>query len=314
MNAILIFLFFFSFSNSQAAIYGKDDRISIVKADAKIQELSKSIFLLIPKSYIADKGEACDLAAVPLKEASGLCPNEKGADTLGFYMGCSGFLVSDDILITAGHCMVQRGEVKDVQTPMCKEFVWVSDFREILKDGKVQPPQIEGVSKDRVFECEKVIYGIHDSEVDVISGKIIFERDFALVKLKKKTGRAPLKLSGVPFPGVAQNAAISMIGYPLAAPATYTANAKILSVESKYYRANLDAFPGSSGAPVFNAKLEVIGLLVRGYPETLIDNRAGECHNINRCDEAAKTCTQIDSEKMGEHIEPISFVKEFLHR
>lgn len=290
-----------------AAIYGVDDRKPIVQAPAAIQDLASSVFLLVPNNFIHDKGSTFDLETYPMSESSNLCPNVKGAQSPAFSVGCTGFLVAPDIMATAGHCMINHGETKNEFTPQCENFSWVADYKE-ESDGKVQT---KGLAKDRLVECERVIYAVHNSVSDPKNDEILeFKRDLALVKLKRPIGRPVLKLApSTPNTG----ASLTLLGHPLAGPSTWTPNGKVLSLEPAYIRANLDAFPGNSGSPVFNDAHEVIGILVRGYPDSLIDDRRGQCNKLNYCNEKTLRCDVNDPKiAAGEHIEPIHFLREKL--
>lgn len=292
--------------NSMASIYGADDRLPIRAAPAALQNLGSSILLMVPKPNILMQQKTFDLATAPQSETMGLCEGIKDRNAPSFVVGCTGFLIADDLLITAGHCMSAGGEIRNTVTPHCRDFAWITDFKEDF--AGVVP--LKNLPLENAIECKEVIYAIHETERTSASQKMTFGRDFAIVKLAKKLHRTPLKLSEKP---VEKEEPLQMIGYPMAGPLTIAGHAKILSIESGYYRSNLDAFPGNSGSPVFNQNREVIGILVRGYPESFISDTKNQCNALNSCDQSATQCLQNDGQETpGEHIQPIHFVKEML--
>lgn len=245
-----------------------------------------------------------DLDTDTLANNQYMCTSERFAKVQSFYVSCSGFLIAPDLLVTAGHCAVNFGEVTDEANPYCTDFSWYFDF-EADAAGTVVTKNIPA---NNIYACEKVLRAAHTS-IPLSDREIIFKDDFAILKLKRAvTNRTPIKLT-TQRPGVGEP--ISMVGHPLGGPKIGT-KGKVLGNEEHYLRAAVSGFDGNSGSPVFNQKGEAFGILVRGYPPSLIDRADGSCRIVNRCSDDAKTCTQKDpnDQPAGDHIMPLDLIPE----
>lgn len=154
---------------------------------------------------------------------------------------CTGFLIAPDILVTAGHCINSLEEAN--------QFVWVFDYTsesEFINDRKLQ------FEKENIYEVEEVITSIYDDN-----------DDYAVLKLKRKSDRAPYRFrtSGA----VLKDGAINTIGSPKGLPLKFATNATVVDVsQSQWFKSDIDSFPGNSGGPVFDQNGFIEGILVRG--------------------------------------------------
>ncbi|MFN7729515.1 MAG: trypsin-like serine peptidase [Bdellovibrio sp.] len=301
MKIILLF----ALSWAQASIFGTDDRTSVLAGSFLANAEGAAVAMMVPNNFVTDSARGSglkDLEIFPLTETWGLCSSERFAATSGFFVGCTGFLIAPDILMTAGHCAVNHGESTNEANAFCENFSWLFDFQ-VGPSGR---PQVAGVVSDNLYQCEKVIKAVHDSEVDA-AGKLIFRSDYALIKLKRKTARQPLTLAkALPQKGER----LSVIGHPLGMPMVRSAG-KVLTQNGLYFNTNLDIANGNSGSPVLNSKNEVTGILVRGYPESFVMRPAGDCRLMNRCSEDGTRCDQ--DQKLttpGAHVHGILSIPE----
>lgn len=285
---------------SLAAIWGVDDTRHIWQSPAPQKELARSVAHLIPKTFVTENPDGTkNLELVPLSESWGLCKDEKWAKSLSVYVGCTGFVVGENLIMTAGHCMMNFGTMKDEASPFCEQFVWLFDFHE---DSRGQM-QTKNIPADRFAECDNVVVGAHNSESDWTTNQLTLRDDYALVRLKSPTQRPPLKVAA--DANLRPQEVLSMIGHPLGGPAR-TSKGRVLSEKETYWNTNLDSFPGNSGSPVLNRKQEVVGILVRGYPDSTGSPALNSCSRINRCKEDASSC-QIEDRTYpyGEHVQKI---------
>jgi hypothetical protein len=285
-----------------ATVYGTDDRRPIPRTSPQQQQLARGVAILIPSNFKTVRADGLvDIETEAIGKMWNMCSSENfDYRRPGFFVGCTGFLIAPDLMVTAGHCMVNSGEERDIVTPYCEAFQFLFDFQEAA-NGSVQT---RGLSPDRFVECEKVIHAIHDSVSNDRLGTIDFRSDFALVKLKRAIVNRPyFTLAKTP---VKPGEQISMIGAALGGPLLH-ATGRVLSLASNYYSTNLDAFEGNSGSPVFNSNSEVIGLLVRGYPDSLISRPGASCSVVNHCHENATNCEQPNPfVPSGEHVFPLT--------
>ena len=103
--AAIVALPVLSFSAGKS-IYGSDDRLNYYEASAGMQTLADSV-VSFWKSYKVTENAATgkmDLTVRTLGDAKNLCPGQKFRDeNVGAF--CSGSLVGEDIVMTAGHCV-----------------------------------------------------------------------------------------------------------------------------------------------------------------------------------------------------------------
>lgn len=318
--ALLVLGILFLSNQVSAAVFGVDNRELVEKNSPLGRGLGASVAIMIPGNFVTEsmstaQKKTSSIETEPLTDSWGMCSNERLAKVPSFFVSCTGFLIAPDILVTAGHCMVNFGEVKDTVTPQCESFRWLFDYQVQSKSEDSDNiknkygVKTSGISDDELYECEKVIHAVHDSDYDEATKKFTFRRDFAIVKLKNKTNRKPLNISKLK-PEKGED--VSMIGYPLGGTQVF-ATGKVLKSEENYFISNLDAFDGNSGSPVFDRKQNVIGILVRGYPESLYEvkdrKNKFQCYAINNCKDDASDCS-VPSEYglSGEHVQFIEAV------
>jgi V8-like Glu-specific endopeptidase len=271
-------------SFSQAAVFGVDDRQPVYSFSQKANlGRATAIALLTGNStFTADK-KSVDIDVSPLSGT--LCSDQKFVSDVSLSYSCTGFLVAPDLLVTAGHCVSNHSEVKNETGGYCEVFDWLFDYQATPTSA----PRTSGISTEKVYHCKQIIYAVQDEVAPF--------RDYALIQLDRPVlDRQPLTISTAP---VQMNDAVTMLGYPLGSPLKLSQNAKIILTNplAHSFVTNLDAFDGNSGSPVFNAKNEVIGILVAGTPEvSLIHDDAHACYRYNHCDEDGKNCLVPDKD------------------
>ena len=99
---------------SSKSIYGDDDRQDYFEASAPMRKLSDSVVSLWKSKYVAVTGDKAKLSSVNFGTAVGLCPGQKFAEQpIGAF--CSGTLVGEDIVMTAGHCITDEAKCADAK-------------------------------------------------------------------------------------------------------------------------------------------------------------------------------------------------------
>ena len=246
-------------------IYGEDDRRDLFDSqnDPKLVDLARSTAILVKKSDLKPEAEQFRLPKDTFGVSQDLCETEPFFDqpTPGI---CSGFLVGDDLFVTAGHCITGADE--------CKGVSMIFDYG-YDQQGK----DLSTVDSDNVYYCKSIVSRALESG----TGK-----DYALVKLDRPVvGREPLKLRREG--AISKGEGVTVIGHPSGLPTKITSGAKVRTNDGDlpYFVANLDTYGGNSGSAVFNTTSgEVEGILVRG--ETDFVDRNG-CMVSKKCTEGA---------------------------
>lgn len=247
-------------SNKQMdVIYGSDNRKDVFEStDSSLVELSKSTAAMIGASVLKAQGSDYLISAETLED-KGICSSERFSKQI-MAADCSGFLVTPNVLVTAGHC------IKDVTD--CANNKWVFDYKvDHAEQGDVT------VAKSSVYSCSKIISRALDNNN---------KDDYAVIQLDRKVAdRSPLQFrrSGK----VTSGEAVAVIGHPSGLPTKIADGAKVRSLNTKFFVANLDTYGGNSGSAVFNVRTgEVEGILVRGENDYVFDSAKG-CSVSNKC-------------------------------
>jgi V8-like Glu-specific endopeptidase len=277
MKTLATLSFLLTTSSALAALFGVDDRISI-RPGAPGYALSRSTAVALLSSNFETTAPGKIRLNVDMLDQF-FCPKVKFAKQTSLQYACTGFLVAPDIIMTAGHCMVNTGESRNETEVYCKAFSWLFDYNDTIDP--------ENVDANKLYGCKRVIYAVKDEKAPF--------RDFALVQLNRAVkGRTPFKLNSG---GLKANETLSMIGHPFGLPSKLSRNAKVLinNPKRQSFLTNLDAFHGNSGSPVLNSKNEVIGILVGGTPSAnTVTN--GSCEVLNRCSERGTKCLEPDKD------------------
>jgi subtilisin-like proprotein convertase family protein len=246
-------------------IYGEDDRRDIFDPsnDPRLVTLARSTAVLVRRSQLTPEGEEkFQLPQESFGDNFNLCAEEpfREQPNPGF---CSGFLVGEDVFVTAGHCVDVDG---------CATTAMVFDFN--LSEANADPTL---VSKDNVYYCQSIIAQAYDG------GRTT---DYAVIKLDRKvTDRTPLEFRKEGT--VAANTNVAVIGHPSGLPTKISAGAIVRdATDPVYFTANLDTYGGNSGSAVFNIETGAVeGILVRGENDFVTG--PGGCRMSNVCESGA---------------------------
>ncbi|PIK14934.1 serine protease [Halobacteriovorax sp. JY17] len=263
--------------------YGEDNRIDIVDSrnsmrknlasSTATQVKNGNLTLSEDKASYALKNETLEDFMLKISrtwwdpQGKPLCKGEKFAKQLSIG-NCSGFLVGNKYLVTAGHCMTSESD--------CSGAKWVFDF----KKGEVEDLSLEA---DKVYSCKTIVsQKLSNSD----------QMDYALIELDRVVeGREPLQFRKEGKIGLGEG--VFVIGSPSGLPLKISGDSTVqANGNSVYFDADLDTFGGNSGSAVFNARSgEVEGILVRGakdyttYTRKDEDGNSYECQGVNFCEE-----------------------------
>lgn len=264
----------------QDVVYGEDDRMDLYQVSHMSQlALADSTVALMHDNDLSADGQGTSyISTSNFGKRYNLCESEPYREQ-GTAAFCSGFLVDDDTLVTAGHCIRNQ--------TACNSIRFVFGFA--VKEEGVLPTS---VPTQDVYSCKELIRSSVDN----------YGADFAVVRLDRPVAdHRPLRLrqQGEISPG----AELVVIGHPAGLPTKVAGGARVRRVESEHLVANLDTYGGNSGSAVFNANTgEVEGILVRGAMDFVYQNG---CRVSNRC--ADDGCRGEDVTKISEALPYIPF-------
>lgn len=259
-------------------IYGSDGRLDLYQvSDDRIKRLADSTVALIENRNLILNGNLISIKGQSFQVSNNLCSSEKFKEqsTAAF---CSGSLVTEDTIITAGHC------IKNISDCSNTSFV----FGYAVKSLNVLPTT---TSPTEIYKCKSIIQRVQTAGA----------ADYAVIKLDRKVlNHASLEIRKSGEPAVGDS--LIVIGHPVGLPTKITTGGKIRSVaNADYLIASVDTYGGNSGSAVFNSNTGLIeGILVRGEQDFV---QSGNCT-------VSKVCSE-DSCR-GEDITRISVVRPFI--
>lgn len=220
-----------------------------------------------PESLDFEGGSNARFRAPTLAETQSLCPGQRFADQPAAAF-CSGTLIDDDLVLTAGHCIENQ--------EACERTRFVFDY------FFEAPGTLASVSRSDVYGCRRLVVRQLDEG----------SRDYAIVQLDRPAtaaGRvpAPVRLESGP---VSAGTRLGIIGFGSGIPAKIDSGGRVLDPRPRaldFFTATTDSFGGNSGSGVFDlASGAVVGVLVRGDRDYRSD---GSCFVVNELPEDGST-------------------------
>lgn len=281
----------YGLDSNRDVIYGKDNRYETADyPDRLFREKAQAVAGMVrTRKLRPDFAEDPENFTTFFKRTAArsynVCKDERYAEENVLPI-CTGFLVADDILVTAGHCVTE-------ELP-CKDYSWVFGFTK----GTTRFP-----NKD-IYHCKEVLeHKLTDTKYHL--------KDYAVIRLDRKVeGREPLdfRRKGKPLWGTK----LLIIGHPFGLPQKIADGARvktgnILGIfkpfrtymrKQDFFISNLDSFAGNSGSPVLNQKTgKVEGILIEGADDFTFDETSGckrAIHRKNGANSAEEKVFRID--------------------
>jgi V8-like Glu-specific endopeptidase len=278
-----------SFSLSQSTgrlIYGNDDRLDwYALDDDRLRKLAlESAVAQLPRwALVPVEGGAFTVSSPSLGELAQLCPTEAFA-TQPAAASCSGVLVADSLVLTAGHCVSSKAT--------CDEQAWV--FGYALTDPTASPL----LEPDDIYGCQSIVARARYTDS---AGR---RWDHALVELDRPVvaPRRPVELVVKPLEN---GSPLLVIGFPSGLPVKVDAHAEVTDARTDsrdYFELISDASQGSSGAGVFDREGRLAGILVRGgidfeyRPELdcFVSRRIANVEDLDRAEQASYAASALN--------------------
>lgn len=244
----------------------------------KLREQAKSIACLVNIKYFNQHNQLD--ARVPTlrgRARESGCTLGEG-ERFGNEPSCgsgTAFLIGDQLALTAAHCVCNEvtGELnlKMIQST-CLIFDFNMNVCEECPDSNTNVWNRD-FSQGRSYRFTVIAHKL---------SRLGNWEDWAILKLDRKVeGRTPLDINFTAE--VALSDKVYMLGHLGGLPLKHTANAEVMKHEHKsYFEANLDAFRGHSGSPVFLLEThKVAGMLFQGNSEDFdIVNGIARAHRV----------------------------------
>lgn len=263
MLALMVLALSFEAQALNKVVYGQDDRLDVFETTNNLHlELAESTAAMISSGSLKVDGANVRVTGSSL-QSRGICATAKFSKQVTA-ANCSGFLVGEDLLVTAGHCIRSQYD--------CSSWKWVFDFA--VNDASETGAEVV-VPANSVYGCKEIVSQSLNSRN---------QDDFALIRLDRKvTDRAALRVRTEGR--VADKTPIVVIGHPTGLPTKVSAGANVRNNRNDiYFVANLDTFGGNSGSAVFDAETGLVeGILVRGENDYVYDSAQG-CRVPQQCD------------------------------
>ncbi len=227
--------------------YGIDDRKDLFKiSDRKILDNADCVVCIISSENMLDKGNNThELKVRSFGKALGLCETEPFRDQpcIVGKMG-TGFLVRKNIVATACHCIMMGKHISKL------EFFF--GFK--MLDGK----NTNIINNNEIYKGKKIIDKIFTPKGP----------DWALIELDREVENhniAKLRKTGK----ISYKQKVYIIGYPYGLPIKFSDGSWVTNNDNlDYFSANIDAYCGNSGSPVFNSDNHMVeGILIRGLED-----------------------------------------------
>ena len=272
-------------------IYGEDDRVDVYTvSDPNLLRLAQACAVVVSLSEISDNGDGTytlDVEQWLSQSGLPLCTDEpfRGQLRIG---NCSGFLVGEDIIVTAGHCLSEFS---------CGSWAFLFGFQQI--DSLTGPNVI--VPEDNIYFCTEVLGQANSGDLDYCVSRV----DRPVV------GRQPLPIrrDGV----VPDGDSLVVVGHPAVLPMKIAGGAIVQdnNGSTEWFQANLDTYGGNSGSMVVNTGTwEIEGILVRGAPDYV---NGGGCTESNRVPDSGNNGSGLEFEEVSKTTSFVQYVPELVN-
>jgi hypothetical protein len=226
-------------------IDGLDDRMDICDIpDAQILKNASSVAAIISVDALKKRADGkYDLRVKNYGKTYNLCVLEPFREQdVALGPMCTGFLVDDRIITTAGHFISEKNYSK---------YRVVFGY-EITDSGYLETT----IPSDQIYSIKRIVNRKYDFRIK--------GADWVLLELDRKVeGHS---IANLCQKEVSLDLPVYVMGFPMGLPMKFAQGATVKDIKDSYCEASLDIYMGNSGSPVFNSKThEVVGLASQGH-------------------------------------------------
>jgi Trypsin-like peptidase domain len=252
-------------------VYGTDNRMDVyAHPDATLRARAQqaTVALMNPGDINTSNPNNVTFNAPTLQSYLNLCSTERFLNDLTPAF-CSGTLIDDDLVLTAGHCITSSSD--------CSNTRFVFNF---YRTGATT---MQTVTTADIFSCQSIVV----RQQAVVNGQNL---DYAVVRLDRAaTPRfvpAPVRTAAT---ALAAGQGVTVIGSGSGIPFKIDSGGTVRDPRAgtlDYFVATTDTFGGNSGSGVYvseGGNPIVAGILVRGETDYVMN---GSCRVVNVCTES----------------------------
>lgn len=256
-------------STEQPVVYGTDDRMDVyAHPDATLQRYAMQASAVMVDPYEIDDSDPNNVVfdSPTLGEYVNLCAGQRFINdpSPGY---CSGTLIDDDLLLTAGHCVTGPAD--------CRDFKWAFNF---YRPGE---NALQTMTTQDIFSCKEIVVRRDNTS----GGRTL---DFAIIRLDRSAAPrftpAPIRAGNT---AMTAGANVAVIGSGSGIPLKIDSGGSVRNGRAStldYFVATTDTFGGNSGSAVYDMSNHTIaGILVRGATDYVTQ---GSCRVVNVCTES----------------------------
>ncbi|MCP3141689.1 serine protease [Pyxidicoccus xibeiensis] len=255
-------------AGGQPVVYGTDDRMDVYahpSATLRARAQQSTVALMNRSDIDMSNPNDVTFLSDTLRDFYNLCPSERFLDD-PTPAQCSGTLIDDDLVLTAGHCITSASA--------CGSTRFVFNF---YRDSATT---LQPVTTADIFSCQSIVA----RRQSTTGGRNL---DYAVIRLDRPaTPRftpAPVRAGNAPLPAGTR---VTVIGSGSGIPFKIDSGGSVRDARAStldYFIASTDTFGGNSGSGVYeNDGHTVAGILVRGETDYVPE---GSCNVVNVCEE-----------------------------